>query len=217
MEADPRFAFHAGQYVAVRHPKGTVIPFSVATPPAALPRFEIHYRPMPDDANAPLMDEVLASADALEIDGPFGTVRLPAGSAPLVFICGGTGIAQALSMAIQASVDTPTRSTTIVWCVDDPSVRYDAATHAIDAMRQDALTTVLLTDASRGDDNAVLAWLRSHEETLAAAHVFLCGSVSFVYACADVIEAITTQSLSSDVFDYAPRSGSGNDGSQSSD
>ena len=90
------FAFKAGQYLNICHPDGTAIPFSIASAPAHLPNLELHFRPVPELAEADLVIEMLEnSSNRVDIDGPFGDVWVDSLEKPLFVIAGGTGAAQA--------------------------------------------------------------------------------------------------------------------------
>lgn len=210
LEMPASFRFRAGQYLTVAHPDGG-IPLSIASAPRRLPLLHLHYRSTPGNPEAARMDALLDGGSTLEISGPAGSVGLePPGAGPTLIVAGGTGIAQAFGLVDALPDRAEHGDLTVLWCAD----RQD------DFYQQDALAgraaLVTIADPRRDEDNAALAWLRRHGGRFAAAgsQVVVCGAPAFVYAACDALHAagVPTSRLQSDVFDYAPRPGSGSDG-----
>ena len=136
----PDYTFAAGQYLSIHHPSGMEIPLSIASPPARLPSLFLRFQPTPDD---PLSEALVTLLDApeLTISEAQGDVCDFAPDVPLLVVAGGSGVAQAFSLAGNRG---EAATTTVLWCVDD-------AAQARDAEQLEALpdTTLILAVDSR--------------------------------------------------------------------
>lgn len=200
--AEP-FAFQAGQYLEVLHPDGTPIPLSIASPPEALPALTLHYRSTPGAPDAERMDTLLRDARPLTIRGPGGDVRLaPEDDRPLLLVCGGTGISQALCLATAQRLRHPQTAVEILACADHAEDLY------FEDLIPDGATRTLIADPARDASNAGLAWLRARAPRLEArTWVVVSGSPPFVWAVTDVLTAsgLPSARLASDVYAWATR------------
>jgi len=212
---DP-FPFEAGQYLEIVHPDGTAIPLSIASPPERLPTLSLHYRSTPDSAEALRMDALisglisgprsglLGAKASLTIRGPAGDVRLaPEDDAPLLLVCGGTGVSQSLCLATAQRRRHPETAVELLACADH------AADFYFEDLLPDGLAATLIADPERTDSNRGLAWLRSRVPSLdGRTRVIISGSPPFVWAVTDVLTAggLPPGRLSSDVYAWAPRS-----------
>jgi NAD(P)H-flavin reductase len=195
------FQFAAGQYVIAQHENGTQIPLSIASSPAALPEFEIHYRSTPGDPQAAAFDELLTRS-SVNFSGPHGNVRCPE-SGTLLLVVGGTGSSTAFCLATHRADIQCSSQTQILWCADSSHDLYD-----LDDLAQLSQTSVhTAVDDRRTDTNQGLLWLRDNVDPVTSAHVILSGSPGFVYATTDVLLGLGFRKgqLQSDVYDYAPR------------
>lgn len=205
--AEGSFDFRAGQYLEILHPRGEAIPLSIASTPLALPDIRLHFRPIPGAPGADLLEELLtadtAAALSLQIRGPAGTIEVTADeSRRLLLIAGGTGIAQALSIAETLQNGSSTGHHLLA-CAD-----YQEDFYCTDAFASLSKTDAhFVADPDRSADNLGLGWLRKHAGGLLPARIILCGSPGFVYAVTDTLQAmdIGPDRLESDVFAYAPR------------
>lgn len=198
---DSSFAFAAGQYVIAQHENGTQVPLSIASAPAALPEFELHYRSTPGDPLAAAFDELLTHP-SIKFSGPHGNVRCPE-SGTLLLIVGGTGSSTAFCLATHRADIQCSSQTHILWCADSSHDLYDL--DDLTELKQTFVHTAV--DDRRTDANEGLLWLRDNVDPGTSEHVVLSGSPGFVYATTDVLLALKFQmdQLQSDVYDYAPR------------
>ena len=188
----------------VRHPDGTAIPLSIASPPELLPKLHLHYRSTPGLLEATRMDELLRRG-RLELEGGAGDVRLERSDArPLLLVAGGTGISQALCLALAQTLRHPEVAVQMLACADTEADLYFA-----DLLPSGGcFSAQLVADANRDETNAGLEWLaRNASQLTAQTRVVLSGSPAFVYAATDTLVAaglLDTQ-LESDVYAWAPR------------
>ncbi|MBM4202739.1 MAG: hypothetical protein FJ194_01120 [Gammaproteobacteria bacterium] len=200
--------FAAGQYLNVVHPDGERIPFSIATPPSRLPQLELHFQPTPGHPQSALMEDAL-KGDSLRIEGPFGgTVLDKAKHTSLLFVCAGSGVAQALSM-IESVPDESNRNFEIkvLWCCENVSATY--VLKRFQALGAE-VSKNLCVDPVRNSGSAGFRQLRHLVVSTSPFDAFLCGSPGFVWAVTDVLIGLgcSASNLHSDVYDYAPRGGS---------
>ena len=193
------YRFEAGQYLTIVSPTGNDIPLSIASPPQQLPNLSVRFQPTPGD---PLSDALASLLDqtTLTLSDAQGDVCGFPGDTPLLVIAGGSGIAQAFSLAADRGDGAVT---TVLWCVDD-------AAQASDVERFNTLqntTIILKADPRRDTENAGWQWLTENTRRFAGARVVLAGSPAFVYAMTDLLLALGLDKsrLASDVYAYAPR------------
>jgi CDP-4-dehydro-6-deoxyglucose reductase, E3 len=200
--SDP-FTHRAGQYLSVVHPSGVRIPLSIASAPHRLPELELHFRPLPGVADAELMNELLASAADLQIDGPHGNVIVEGPTSDeLLLIAGGTGIAQCGCIVDHLGSVAQQSPVRLIWGVTEPAQLYcDSQFRAAPRW----LSYLALIDAP-GRGSAAVEWLRQNSKP-PRGRVIVSGSPGFVYAIDDALQAIGTAraTVESDVFSYAPR------------
>jgi len=197
--------FAAGQYLNVVHPGGERIPFSIASPPSRLPQLELHFQPTPGHPQSPLMEDALKQ-ECLQLEGPFGgTVLGKATHNSLLFICAGSGVAQALSM-IESVSDKTNRDLeiTVLWCCESLSAVY--VPERFQALGAHVAKN-LCVDPVRNSGSAGFRRLRQLLTSTDDFDAFLCGSPGFVWAASDVLTGLgcKASNLHSDVYDYAPR------------
>ena len=139
--AEP-FDFEAGQYLDILLPGGRRRSYSMASPPqgSRLPRLpeprlpeprllELHVRRVEGGAfSAPLFEEG-ARNTLLSIEGPLGQFMYHPGTAPMLLIGGGTGIAPLLSIARHVTLNRLKRRFRIYW-----GVRSERDLYAHDAL-----------------------------------------------------------------------------------
>lgn len=204
MPAD--FEFEPGQYIEVLHPDGP-IPLSIASAPRRLPELHLHYLSNPDAPEAGRMDELLDTANALEIRGPAGDVRLPVPlPAPALIAAGGTGIAQAMCFIDTFAATHPGARVTLLWCADEEADFY--LRDELEALEAPWLENVLVADSARTAKNRGMIWLSEHGAAFAGkSPVVLAGGPGFVHSACDTLAAVGVAAgqIQSDVFSYAPR------------
>ncbi|MEP6549221.1 MAG: 2Fe-2S iron-sulfur cluster-binding protein [Gammaproteobacteria bacterium] len=92
------FQFEAGQYIDIMLPGGRRRSFSIASAPQDSQLLELHVRRVAGGQfSEPLFNPTARSA-LLHIEGPLGQFVYRAGSAPMLLVGGGTGIAPLLSI-----------------------------------------------------------------------------------------------------------------------
>ena len=201
LDVRDEFDFAAGQYTAVIHPNGTSIPFSIASSPHRLPHLELHFQPLPGAPEAGLMQSLLRTETHLTLAPPAGNVSLTRSDEDVLFVCGGSGAAQAWCMLSWLSSQPTQPAATMLWCVEHTDHLYlEGELRALPF-----LDLHVRVDDSRDEENAGLSWLRDNAPPLKQRRTFLCGGPGFVWSAADTLEGFR---LSSDVFDFFPR-GSG--------
>ncbi len=205
MVDEPSFSFAAGQYINVVHPSGERIPFSIATPPYQLPNLALHFQPTTGNPHADLMRELL-SQKTLTLEGPGGGTSIDkATHGNLLFVCAGSGFAQAAAMLGQALIEDQPRRMTILWCCETANSVY-AAERFFDL--GSSVSKHLCIDSNRSGTNAGFRWLKRHANQLVTdCDRFLCGSPRFVWSATDLLieVGVDRARMHSDVYDYAPR------------
>jgi CDP-4-dehydro-6-deoxyglucose reductase len=204
LELAGAFAFDAGQYLTVLHPDGTAIPLSIASPPELLPKLNLHYRSTPGLAEALQMDELL-KGDRLQLEGGAGDVRLSRDDdRPLLLVAGGTGVSQALCLALAQTSRHPNTSVQMLACAD-----AEADLYFTDLLpTSPGFSAELIADSNRDDSNRGLSWLAENAAATASdTRVVLSGSPAFVYAATDTLitAGLNSVQLESDVYAWAPR------------
>ncbi len=92
------FSFEAGQYIDVMLPGGRRRSFSMASAPQDSPRLELQVRRVcGGEFSEPLFNHAMRSA-LINIEGPLGQFGYRAGTAPMLLVGGGTGVAPLLSI-----------------------------------------------------------------------------------------------------------------------
>lgn len=150
------------------------------------------------------MDELLRGV-RLGLEGGAGDVRLGKSDArPLLLVAGGTGISQALCLALAQTMRHPDVAVEMLACADT-----DADLYFADLLPSEGtFTAKLIADANRDDSNAGLKWLVDRAPQLTAqTRVVLSGSPAFVYAATDTLVSagLSEAQLESDVYSWAPR------------
>lgn len=204
LEVQTPFTFAAGQYLEVLHPDGTAIPLSIASPPEQLPRLSLHYRSTAGVDAAARMDELLEGSQLTLAGGAGDVILAAADSSPLLLVAGGTGISQALCLALAQTLRHPGVPTALLACVDEAADLYFE-----DLLPEtEAFEAKLICDSRRDAGNAGLRWLGERGPKLKQeTRVILSGSPPFVYAATDVLTAagVPAGQLASDVYAWAPR------------
>jgi propane monooxygenase reductase subunit len=91
--------YFPGQYLDFRVPgHDATRSFSMATTPNREGRFEFVIRIYPGGLFSGLLADGIEPGDRLAVEGPFGSFRLREGTAPLLFVGGGAGIAPLLAL-----------------------------------------------------------------------------------------------------------------------
>ncbi len=193
------YTFAAGQYLTVHHPSGTDIPLSIASPPAQLPALMLRFQPTPGD---PASDALVAllSEPVLSISAAQGAVCNFPRETPMLILAGGSGVAQAFSLAGDRGAGAPT---TVLWCVDEAEQAGDVG----ELETLPATRVILKVDPRRNEENTGSQWLAANAQHFGDAQLVLAGSPPFVHAMTDLLldQGLEEGRLASDVYAYAPR------------
>lgn len=150
------------------------------------------------------MRDAIASGE-IEFEDVQGSVTLASMTQPhLLFVCAGSGFAQAHSMLSSAMHQNHPAKRTLMWAVDSPGDFY-----ARDLLANigPSASVHLFADRRRDRSNSGMRWLRNEAPRITSNDVVLCGSPNFVYAVTDLLTAagVSGHYLHSDVYAYAPR------------
>lgn len=203
----------AGQYVLLVHPDGSAIPFSLASPPRDLPQLTLHYRSAAGSDDARRMDEILAHPGPVTVELGHGDCGVHAPLArPLVMVAGGTGIAQARSIALEHA-ETAARDLILYWGARSAAELY--ARDEFDALAEQAPRfrwIAAVEDGSAGSRSGTAAAVVAEDVArgaldLGAADVLLCGGPPMVWGTIAALRphGLVEAHTRSDVFTYAPR------------
>ena len=138
LPAAEAFCFEPGQYIDVMLPGGRRRSFSIASPPHESGRLELHVRRVAGgEFSAPLFEEDARSA-LLTIEGPLGRFVYRPGSAPILLVGGGTGLAPLLCMLRHLIGIGVERDVTLYWGVRSERDLYAQAELDAIALRSGA-------------------------------------------------------------------------------
>jgi CDP-4-dehydro-6-deoxyglucose reductase, E3 len=111
------FSFEAGQYIDIMLPGGRRRSFSIASAPQDSQLLELQVRRVSGgEFSEPLFNHAVRSA-LLNIEGPLGQFAYRAGTAPLLLVGGGTGIAPLLSILRHVIGNGIERDMAVYWGV----------------------------------------------------------------------------------------------------
>jgi CDP-4-dehydro-6-deoxyglucose reductase len=128
LPAAEEFRFQAGQYIDIMLPGGRRRSFSIASPPHHARVLELHVRRVAGgEFSAPLFDQDVRSA-LLNIEGPLGNFVYRPGTAPMLLVGGGTGLAPLLSILRHVIDNGLERDMTLYWGVRSEPDLYAHAT-----------------------------------------------------------------------------------------
>lgn len=192
LELPVDFAFQAGQYIQLRIP-GEDAPraFSLASPPSAARRLELHVRRVPGGKGTAWLHDGIRDGDPLEFAGPFGRffVRV-SDPRPLIFIAGGSGLSSPRSMLLDLLERGDARPITLVHGARNRSELYCHEELAMLASRHPNFHYL----PALSEPTAACAWdgYQGHAHEAAAAHfggdfrghrAYLCGPPVMIEAC----------------------------------
>ena len=205
LNLDGPFPFHAGQYLFIVHRSGRRIPFSIASSPHLLPSIELHFRPLPGNEEATLVNEILAGGDVIDLDGPHGEVMVTAAcEAPLVLIAGGTGIAQARSIVEFLTIREQGAMVLLLWSVARREELY-CDSELVAFTDRPWFRYVPLIDMPGDAANAAVRYVERQGRTLpAAGRVLLCGGAGFVRSVTAALlkRGIARERLQADMYSF---------------
>jgi len=198
------FSFEAGQYLDVMLPGGRRRSFSIASPPHDSRLLELHVRKVQGgEFSAPLFERAAQSA-LLSIEGPLGQFAYRAGTAPMLLIGGGTGIAPLLSILRHVVETGLKRDLRIYWGVRSERDLYAHATLEALARYVPVLSEASSAWAGRRGmvHEAVLEDIQDlpRYDVYAAGPPAMIGVVRREFA----LRGVAPERLYFDSFDYAP-------------
>ena len=198
------FSFEAGQYLDVMLPGGRRRSFSIASPPHDSRLLELHVRKVEGgEFSAPLFEHAAQSA-LLSIEGPLGQFAYRAGTAPMLLIGGGTGIAPLLSILRHVVETGLERDLKIYWGVRSERDLYAHATLEALAGYVPVLSEASSAWAGRRGlvHEAVLEDIQDLQryDVYAAGPPAMIGVVRREFA----LRGVAPERLYFDSFDYAP-------------
>ena len=125
------FSFEAGQYIDILLPGGRRRSFSIASPPHLPRMLELHVRRVAGGEFSEGIFGGNARNELLSIEGPLGHFVYRPGSAPMLLVGGGTGIAPLLSILRHVTGNSIARDMTVYW-----GVRAERDLYAHAALRE---------------------------------------------------------------------------------
>jgi CDP-4-dehydro-6-deoxyglucose reductase len=217
LPAAEAFRFEAGQYIDVMLSGGRRRSFSIASPPHDSRLLELHVRRVTGgEFSAPLFDAGARSA-LLNIEGPLGQFTYRPGTAPMLLVGGGTGLAPLLSILRHVAENGIERDMTLFWGVRSERDLYAhglleklAARSGTPAARAARFRYVpVLSEPSPAWDGA-RGWV--HEAVLESLgdldkyHVYAAGPPAMIAAARREFgrHGVAASRLFFDSFDYAP-------------
>jgi CDP-4-dehydro-6-deoxyglucose reductase len=202
--------FLAGQYLDVLLEGGARRSFSVANAPNAGTQYELHVRLVPGGRFSEDVFSSLREGALLKIEGPLGRFIYESGTAPALFIAGGTGFAPIKAMLGQALAAASARELHFYWGARNLSGLYEEALVREWARRHPRLKVhTVLSDWAQPSAEHRSGWV--HEAVLQD-HPDLAEFVIYAAGPPAMIEAIQSSfpargarvaELHLDAFDYA--------------
>jgi ferredoxin-NADP reductase/ferredoxin len=189
------FEFDAGQFIEVNVP-GTDEwrAYSMANAPSDAQRIELLIKELPGGCFSAFLAGGLREGQAIRIRGPYGQFKVQQGTAPIVMVAGGSGMAPILSMLRALGEQRTTREITF----------YYGARTAHDLICADEIASIALNLGSftyvpvlsepeseslwSGETGLVTSAIERQAGNLRAAEAYLCGPPGMIDAAIDVLK-----------------------------
>lgn len=209
--------FKAGQYLEIILPDDKKCPFSIANSPHNGSRLELHIRPTPESRDSEIIEELLDNASNITIEFPKGDCYLETPPEnKLVLLAASTGITQMKSIIEYLLPIKYSHAIYLYWGVLSDKDLY--LSHLCEGWKDsftDFTFVPVVSEPEKSPDwtgrtglvgEAVLEDFRD----LSDVTVYVSGGPGMVYATLDsfVERGMPVGNMFSDVFSYAPRSGS---------
>lgn len=109
--------YQAGQYLLIRYPEESLMPFSIANAPSADHTIELHIRVAPDDLPTQQFIKLIMRTHEITLQGPLGHCEYKNHNGPLIILAAGTGFAPAKAIIEQITHTNPQQSCYLYWTV----------------------------------------------------------------------------------------------------
>lgn len=195
LEGAAPLQFDAGQYVEVNVPGSDEWrAYSMANAPGDGRRLELIIKEIPDGRFSSALARSLAAGDSLVVRGPYGQFTVQEGSAPIVMIAGGSGMAPVLSMLRYLGTEGSRRRIVFYYGVrtmNDLICSADIATIAASLADFQYVPAVAQPDESgawQGEVGLVTEVLERHSGNLRGSDAYLCGPPAMIDAAIEVLK-----------------------------
>lgn len=180
-------AFNSGQFATICLPGFPARDYSFANRPGAQ-LLEFQVRARREGRVSKQIYEKSQPGDKFTIEAPFGTAYLRKDHpGPITLVVGGTGLAPAKSIALDALSSLPGRSISLFFSVREERDLYQVKEFEALAAKYSNFTYVPVVTRPNGclDERAtdVFAEIRKRFDSLAGHKVYTCGSPGLVSAC----------------------------------
>lgn len=183
-----RVNFAAGQFALLTLPGKPAREFSIASRPGA-PELEFHIRAHEGGDVSSHIYNASAVGDAFALKAPYGNAYLrKAHPGPILLVVGGTGLAPAKSILLDALVSIPGRPVSLYF-----SVRHEEDLYQVDACRALAEKHShfrfhpVVTRREGQPRQTAIELMDQHYPSLDGVKVYTCGSPGLVTACRDYV------------------------------
>ncbi len=195
IDGDTPLQFDAGQFVEVNVP-GTDEwrAYSMANAPGDGRSIELIIKELPDGRFSRALAHSLAEGDAIAVRGPYGQFKVQEGSAPIVMVAGGSGMAPILSMLRSLSAERSPREIVFYYGVRSTndlicSAEIVAIAATLPAFRY--VPAVAQTDDSsswHGEVGLVTDAIERLSGNLRSSDAYLCGPPAMIDAAVEVLK-----------------------------
>ena len=212
LPAGRRIQWHPGQYLELLHPDGDAA-FSIANP-ASDRHIELHIGHAPGNTAAMRILDWLGAALTVPLRLPLGCRYLnddEAHNAPLWFVCGGTGFAQAFAMIRHLLAGSSAIIPRLYWGGHQQQDLYlhDWALAKAQAKEIRYVPVISGPPVAHWRHGLVgdAAVLDLTEPDIRNGLFFVCGSPAMAWATYDLLirAGVSADRIHADAFDYAPR------------
>jgi CDP-4-dehydro-6-deoxyglucose reductase/ferredoxin-NAD(P)+ reductase (naphthalene dioxygenase ferredoxin-specific) len=180
-------SFYAGQFASLTLPGMPPRDYSFANRPGA-PDLEFHVRARKEGRVSRRLFDEAKEGDRFKLHGPLGTAYLRKDHpGPITMVVGGTGLAPAKSILLDALADMPGREISIYFSVRDEADLYmtDALIALAAKHRNFTFAPVVTRTAASPEQRStdVFRMLAERFPSLKGHKIYTCGSPALVSAC----------------------------------
>ncbi|MGE0487543.1 MAG: NADH:ubiquinone reductase (Na(+)-transporting) subunit F [Gammaproteobacteria bacterium] len=189
------FGFDAGQFIEVNVP-GTDEwrAYSMANSPADGRALEFLIKELPGGRFSTFLAEEMCEGEVVRIRGPYGQFKVNQGTAPIVMVAGGSGMAPILSMLRTLAEQRSARNIVFFYGARTAKELICAEEIAHIAASLDSFTYIpVLSEPAEdsswsGETGLVTAALERRSASLRAAEAYLCGPPGMIDAAIEVLK-----------------------------